>query len=137
MPDDEVATSPHDPPRPTATVHPARPAHPVRRAVLLTAAALVVLVWSATLEVVCAAAGGGPDGSLDMLPPCPAQSTRTGAATVSAGVVAVSLVLLLVARRQAWARSPGVERLVFVAFVVVTAGAVVAALFSTGFAPAI
>ncbi|MFJ4107464.1 hypothetical protein [Oerskovia enterophila] len=127
MPDDEVATSPHE------TGHPRAPVHPVRRAVLLAAAALVVLVWSATLEVVCAAVGSGTDGSLDMLPPCPAQSTRTGAATVSAGVVVASLVLLLVARRQAWSRSPGVERLVFVTFVVVTAGAVVAALFSTGF----
>lgn len=134
MPDDEVATSPHDPARPATEVH---PVHPVRRAVLLAAAALVVLVWSATLEVVCAAAGSGTDGSLDMLPPCPAQSTRTGAAMVSAGVVVASLVLLLVARRQAWSRSPGVERLVFVTFVVVTAGAVVAALFSTGFVAAI
>ncbi|OCI30949.1 hypothetical protein [Oerskovia enterophila] len=130
MPDDEVATSPHE------TGHPRAPVHPVRRAVVVAVAALALLAWSATLEVACAAGGGGPDGSLDMLPPCPAQSTRTAAAVVAAAVVLAGLVLLLVARRQAWSRSPGVERLVFVTFVVVTAGAVVAALFSTGFVAA-
>ena len=137
MPDDEVATSPHDPPHPTATVHPARPAHPVRRAVLLTAAALVVLVWSANLEVVCALAGGAPDGPFVLTPPCPAQSTRTAAAVVAAVVVLGALALLLVAHRLPWARRPRAGRALFVAFVLVTAAAVVGAFFSTGVAPAI
>ncbi|QDW62390.1 hypothetical protein [Oerskovia sp. KBS0722] len=136
MPDD-VATSPSGAARPTAPTAPVRPTHPVRQAVLVAAAALVVLVWSATLEVVCASAGGGPDGSFVMTPPCPAQINRTGAAVVAAVVVLGALALLLTARRRPWARRPGTERALFVAFVLVTALAVVAAIFSTGFAPAI
>lgn len=137
MPDDEVATSPSGAAHPTAPTAQARPTHPVLRAVLLAAAALVVLVWSANLEVVCALAGGGPDGSFVMTPPCPAQSTRTASAVVAAVVVLGALVLLLVVRRRPWALRPGTGRALFVAFVLVTAVAVVAAFFSTGVAPAI
>lgn len=131
MPDDEVATSPHE------AGHPRAPVHPVRRAVLLAAAALVVLVWSATLEVVCAAAGSGTDGSLDMLPPCPAQSTRTAAAVVAAAVVLAGLVGLLVLRRRTWVRPARAERALFVTFVVLAVVAVVRAMGATGFDPTI
>ena len=48
-----------------------------------------------------------------------------------------ALVLLLVVRRRPWALRPGTGRALFVAFVLVTAVAVVAAFFSTGVAPAI
>ncbi|MDF2846234.1 MAG: hypothetical protein K0R97_216 [Oerskovia sp.] len=137
MPDDDVATSPSGAARPTASAAPVRPTHPVRRAVLVAAAALVVLVWGATLEVVCASAGGGPDGSFVMTPPCPAQITRSGAAVVAAVVVLGALALLLATHRRPWARRPGTGRALFAAFVLVTVVTVVAAVFSTGFAPAI
>lgn len=135
MPDDEVA-NPRDTARPPAPTEQVGPPHPVRRALLSAAAALAVLVWSANLEVVCALAGGAPDGSFVMTPPCPAQSTRTVAALVAAVVVVGALALLLVARRRPWARRPRPGRALFVAFVVVAAVAVVGALFSTGFTPA-
>ncbi|MFF2623689.1 hypothetical protein [Oerskovia jenensis] len=137
MPDDKVATNSHDtarPPVPTAQV---RGEHPVGRALLSAAAALVVLVWSANLEVVCALAGGAPGGAFVLTPPCPAQSTRTAAAVVAAVVVLGALALLLVARRLPWARRPRAGRALFVAFVLVTTVAVVGAFFSTGVAPAI
>lgn len=131
MPDDEVATSPHDPARPATEVH------PVRRAVVVTVAALALLAWSATLEVACATGGGGPDGSLDMLPPCPAQSTRTAAAVVAAAVVLAGLVGLLVLRRRTWVRPARAERALFVTFVVLAVVAVVRAMGATGFVAAI
>lgn len=130
MLDDESSTAPEARRAPASV-------HPVRRAVLLAAAACVALAWSATLEVVCAAAGGGAGGSVVATPPCPAQGVRAGAALASAGVVALGLALLLVARRQAWASRPGAERLLFATYAVVTCAAVVAAFFSTGFSPTI
>ncbi|MET4224958.1 hypothetical protein [Oerskovia enterophila] len=130
MPDDEVATSPHE------TGHPRAPVHPVRRAVVVAVAALALLAWSATLEVACGLPTGLRDGVV-VASPCPAQIRRGAASVLAAGVVVVGLVLLLVARRRPWARAAAAERSLFAGLVAVTVVAVLAAVFSTGFVAAI
>lgn len=130
MPDDEVATNPHE------TGHPRAPVHPVRRAVVVAVAALALLAWSATLEVACGLPTGLPDGVV-VASPCPAQIRRGAASVLAAGVVVVGLVLLLVARRRPWARAAAAERSLFAGLVAVTVVAVLAAVFSTGFVAAI
>ncbi|MEK8225836.1 hypothetical protein NKG05_06810 [Oerskovia sp. M15] len=117
--------------RPQATVR------PVLRATVVAAAALVVLGWGATLEVACAVGSAVPDDHLVHITPCPPQSTRTTAAAVGAVIVLLGLVGLLVVRRQAWAQRTGVERALFLSFVVVSVAAILGAMGSTGFVHAI
>jgi hypothetical protein len=125
------------PPAPASPTRARSSAHQVRHSVLLTAAALVILAWSASLEVACAAAGGAPDGSFVMTPPCPAQSHRVAAAVLAAGVVVVGLGLFLVARRRTWARRHRAGRWLSAGLAMTAVAAVVSALFSTGFVASI